>query len=386
MKKIYLFLSVVVISITLYGQVPNQFSYQAIVRGSNDELIINKPITMKISLFQSSLSGPLVYQELHSINSNSKGLISIAIGNGNIISGDFASIDWSQGPYFVNSEIDPTGGVNYSLTSNNQLLSVPYALYAANSHSGPKGDQGDQGDQGPKGESKVNVTVSLTGDSLKFEDGSFVIINGISVLNNPVTKVIFDIDGNSYNTKLFGNQYWMVENLKVSKYNDGTSIPNVPDINQWSSLISGAWSYYNNDAANNAKYGKLYNWYALNNTSNGNKNVCPSGWHVPSAIEWATLTSYLGYDGGKMKQVSNEWFNPNTNASNTSLFSALPGGTRYTTMMNNGFNGQGYFSFWWSSTNLICCYLKYNNGYVIIDNNNNNTSPKDGYSVRCVKD
>ncbi|MBP6459382.1 MAG: hypothetical protein KA264_04725, partial [Crocinitomicaceae bacterium] len=73
----------------------------------------------------------------------------------------------------------------------------------------------------------------------------------------------------------------MAENLKTSKYSDGTTIPNITDNTQWQNNTTGAWSYYNNDAANNAKYGKLYNWYAVSKTSNGNKNVCPTGWHVP---------------------------------------------------------------------------------------------------------
>ncbi|NDF60572.1 MAG: hypothetical protein EB100_05775, partial [Crocinitomicaceae bacterium] len=129
------------------------------------------------------------------------------------------------------------------------------------------------------------------------------------VTQNPTSGYgpnISDNDGNTYKTVYIGTQQWMAENLKVTKYNDGTSIPNISNNTQWSNLTTGAWSYYNNDVANNAKYGKLYNWYAVSPTTNGNKNVCPTGWHVPTDAEWTVLTDYLGGEnvaGGKMKEV-----------------------------------------------------------------------------------
>ena len=104
---------------------------------------------------------------------------------------------------------------------------------------------------------------------------------------------ITDAEGNSYKTVYIGTQQWMGENLKTSKYSDGTTIPNITD-NTWQNNTTGAWAYYNNDAANNAKYGKLYNWYAVSPTTNGNKNICPTGWHVPTDAEWTVLTDYLG--------------------------------------------------------------------------------------------
>ena len=132
-----------------------------------------------------------------------------------------------------------------------------------------------------------------------------------------------------------------------SKYNDGTIIPNIADDVQWWKLTTGAWSYYKNDAANNAKYGKLYNWYAVSPTTNGNKNVCPTGGHVPTDAEWTVLTDYLGgasVAGGKMKEVGiTSWNSPNTDATNTSLFTGLPGGYRISDGNFNliGYNGTG---------------------------------------------
>jgi uncharacterized protein (TIGR02145 family) len=199
---------------------------------------------------------------------------------------------------------------------------------------------------------------------------------------------ITDVDGNTYKTVTIGTQQWMAENLKVSKYNDGTTIPNITDNTQWSQLTTGAWSYYNNDAANNTKYGKLYNWYAVSPTTNGNKNVCPTGWHVPNDAEWTVLTDYLGGEsvaGGKMKEVgTTNWNSPNTDATNTSLFTGLPGGYRSS---NGSYSFIGNFGFWWSSTEnntnyAWSRYLDYGNGVAY----SYSYYESDGLSVRCLRD
>jgi hypothetical protein len=132
MKKFYTFISAVLISATLWAQAPQSFSYQAVVRSANNELVVNKPVGMKISLLQGSENGPVAYTETHTPTSNANGLVSIAIGAGTKVTGNFATIDWSKGPYFVKTETDPTGEISYTLTSVSQLLSVPYALYARN--------------------------------------------------------------------------------------------------------------------------------------------------------------------------------------------------------------------------------------------------------------
>ena len=203
-------------------------------------------------------------------------------------------------------------------------------------------------------------------------------------------QILSDVDGNNYKTVYIGSQQWMAENLKVSKYSDGTTIPNITDNPQWSKLTSSAWAYYNNDAAYNVKYGKLYNWYAVSKTTNGNKNVCPTGWHVPTDAEWTVLTDYLGgltVAGGKMKEVgTTSWNSPNTDVTNASLFSALPGGFRF----NDGsFFNIGYYGYWWSSTdfefNTLSALIRF------LNNNNGNANryyrdKKFGLSVRCLRD
>lgn len=162
---------------------------------------------------------------------------------------------------------------------------------------------------------------------------------------------IKDVDGNEYKTVTIGTQTWMAENLKVAMYNDGTTIPNVADNTQWSQLTTGAWAYYNNDSTNNAKYGKLYNWYAVSPTTNGNKNVCPTGWHVPTDAEWIVFTDFLGGENeapDKMKEVNTlNWNNSNSGATNTSLFTALPNGFRY---YNGDYLTIGNIGAWWSSS------------------------------------
>jgi len=180
----------------------------------------------------------------------------------------------------------------------------------------------------------------------------------------------------------------MGENLKTSKYSDGTTIPNITDNTQWSNLTTGAWAYYNNDATNNAKYGKLYNWYAVSPTTNGNKNICPTGWHVPTDAEWTVLIDYLGGSsvaGGKMKEVgTTNWNSPNTDATNASLFTGLPGGFR----SFNGYYGYiGILGGWWSSSENDTNYAWLRNLY-----NGSGLAGRDddykgnGWSVRCLRD
>jgi uncharacterized protein (TIGR02145 family) len=242
-----------------------------------------------------------------------------------------------------------------------------------------------------------NSTVNPTSknDSIVCLDNPNINFKSIGTPIGKFKDCIKDIDGNTYKTVLIGNQTWMAENLKTSKYNDGTNIPNVTDSIQWSKLSKGAWVYYNNDVANNSKYGKLYNWYSLNPTSNGNKNICPAGWHVPSFKEWTVLVNNLGgsteVEGGliiafdKLKEVSKDsWFGSYRETTNTSLFTALPGGQRG--LFSNDFKDIGFCGFWWiSSVNSFFLNLGENKE---IDEGfwNNGDCKSCGFSIRCLKD
>jgi uncharacterized protein (TIGR02145 family) len=176
----------------------------------------------------------------------------------------------------------------------------------------------------------------------------------------------------------------MAENLKVTRYRNGVVINNLTDNTQWQSNTAGAWSYYNNSATNNAQYGKLYNWFAVNNAN----KICPTGWHVPTDAEWTTLENFLGgtsVSGGKMKsQGISYWSSPNTGADNSSGFSSLPGGYRLDAGTYQGTNSEGI---WWSaseasSANAWYRYLEFNR----FDGFRANFDKGSGFSVRCVKD
>ncbi len=142
MNRIFTLLSAVLLSVSLWAQAPQQFSYQAVIRNSSNALVTSTAIGMKISLLQGSATGTAVYAETHTPTTNSNGLVSISIGGGTVVSGTFASVDWANGPYFVKTETDAAGGTSYSLTTTSQLLSVPFALHAKTAESIVGGNSG----------------------------------------------------------------------------------------------------------------------------------------------------------------------------------------------------------------------------------------------------
>jgi hypothetical protein len=135
MKKLIFTLSVLLLSIGAFAQAPQQMSYQAVVRDNAGALVTNQNISMRVSILQGSASGSSVYTETLNATSNTNGLVTTEIGTGTVVSGDFSTIDWVNGPYFIKTETDPTGGTNYSITGTSQLLSVPYALHAKTAES-----------------------------------------------------------------------------------------------------------------------------------------------------------------------------------------------------------------------------------------------------------
>lgn len=495
MKKVCLFLLALSCLFNLAAQQPQQFSYQAVVRGADNLLVVNKMIGIRISLLQGSENGDVVYVEKHTPSTNANGLASIAIGTGSIVSGNFAAINWSKGPYFIKTETDPSGVSNYTLTTTSQLLSVPYALYAGNgikrisansdtiflsndsyyinksststgNSSIPSGGGQNQvltrcdgeltwtnngfcpgkissldcnytvvqqgtlvkndtsgiilrfsytgGNLGvgdyinvqstgvfglnanggvsrlnngngsfdvrvtgkPTSSGKANFAFTFCGKSCSF---SLDVLESIGKYQSPLT----DIDGNEYKTVLIGNQVWMAENLKVTRFNDGTIIKYfVPSGNITTDSLArqgSVWSYYNNDASNN-KYGKLYTWYAVSPITNGNKNICPFGWHVPTKTEFDELVSYLGGNTNivpkKMKQTGIvDW---SLDASNSSLFSALPSGR----MDRRGYShGLNQYAYWWTTTSESFLLSNSNN-----INNFTYSDYRSGLSIRCIKD
>jgi uncharacterized protein (TIGR02145 family) len=217
---------------------------------------------------------------------------------------------------------------------------------------------------------------------------------------------ISDIDGNSYNTVLIGAQCWTKENLRVRRYNNGTSIlfdttgGSGGSSTTWQNLKIGAHTIYAHDSvatpSNRTKYGYLYNWYAAKGiyttgtiVSTDTLNICPSGWHVPTDAEWTTLTTELGGESvaaGKMKSIwTSFWNSPNTGATNESGFSGLPGGSRD---YAGSFTNIRSYAYFWSATEAINSFngwIRYlDSRYVIVDRYGNGKSV--GASVRCLKD
>ena len=133
MKKIFTLLLAFAFTTITFSQAPQKMSYQAVIRNAGNALVANNAVGMKISILQGSATGSTVYVETQNPTTNSNGLATLQIGGGAAVSGSFASIDWSKGPFFIKTETDPTGGTNYTITGTSQLLSVPYALYAGKS-------------------------------------------------------------------------------------------------------------------------------------------------------------------------------------------------------------------------------------------------------------
>lgn len=218
------------------------------------------------------------------------------------------------------------------------------------------------------------------------EQKTFTTLTPIFVEGSGVT----DIDGNNYRTVILNNQEWMAENLRSSKYANGDIIPNVTDNSEWENLSTGAWSYYNNDSQFNIVYGKLYNWIGVDDS----RNVCPSGWHVASDVEWTALENYLGgtdIAGGKLKEVgTSHWLSPNIDATNESGLTIRPGGYRFA---NGQFTAIGMDGNFWTSTEfdnfgspfIWARSLSHQLGSSFRGNEPKSNS-QIGFAVRCIKD
>jgi uncharacterized protein (TIGR02145 family) len=212
----------------------------------------------------------------------------------------------------------------------------------------------------------------------------FITLNGGST-------TVTDSDGNTYNTVSIGTQIWLKENLKTTKYNDGTPIPHLLIGEEWQHLTTPAYTWYDDDYEEyGSVYGALYSWYVVDPASNGNKNVCPTGWHVPSNDEFKVLFEYVGgtsVAGGKLKETGTEhWQSVNVGATDEYGFTALgAGGIK----ANYSWNIKRYGFFWTTTTaahNEEWVYeidLFHGNEDVSTDR----SQPKwHGVSVRCIKD
>ncbi len=204
------------------------------------------------------------------------------------------------------------------------------------------------------------------------------------------TNTVTDIDANVYETVKIGGQWWMAENLKVTKYRSGEAIPNVMDNSEWLYLNSGAYCCYNNENDNIGTHGLLYNWYVVNDS----RKLAPEGWHLPSDEEWKTLEMYLGMSqaeadkwgtlgrdsGSKIKSKSG--WPSDCNGTNESGFSALPGGYR----LSEDFHHMVDIAAFWSATE-VDSYSAW--GRMLGDSEDitrNWFDNRYGFSIRCIRD
>ena len=200
-------------------------------------------------------------------------------------------------------------------------------------------------------------------------------------------------DGREYDLVEIGGQCWFIENLATDQYRNGDPIPTGLDSRAWQNTTSGAYAIYNNDPANDANYGKLYNWF----TTVDSRGICPTGWHVPTDCDWMYLEGNLGIsltdqemvgdrgtnEGGMLKSMIG-WNSPNAGATNSIGFSALPGGYRSSF---GSYSLIGYYGQWWSSAEIDSDFawnreLYHGNAYL----NREGNYKQDGFSVRCVRD
>jgi uncharacterized protein (TIGR02145 family) len=368
-----------------HAQAPQKIGYQSEIRNLSGVLVTNTVVGMKLSILKGAVNGTAIYVETHLPTTNNSGLVSLEIGQGNVLLGTFSTINWNNGPYFIKTETDPLGGSNYILNATSQFLSVPYAYYAGNG---------------------IN-SLSAIGDTVYLNNGNSFIIPDISaanimqggscnlpnVFNDSITYgTLNDQDGHTYKTVQIGNQEWMAENLRTSKYRNGDPIDNLFNPTLWLAATSGGWTNYKYDSLYDCPSGKLYNFYAVADS----RNLCPTGWHVPTEFDWDSLinfidTSFINTAGGALKSIGAAiwqipyWHFPNTGATNSTGFSALPGGD-----ISLPYGDSDTGARWWSSTQGVFpndIFAKYielapSTAYAGI----HMTELEYGLSVRCIKD
>jgi uncharacterized protein (TIGR02145 family) len=377
------------------AQTPQRFTYQAVIRNPSNALLANQAVGMRVSILQGSATGTAVYVETHTATTTANGQVNLEIGGGNVVSGTMAGINWSTGSYFMRTETDPAGGTNYSLVNTTRPQSVPYAMHAATAANGVSNGTVSNQMMYWNGTAWVALNPGSNGQVLTICNGTLTWTTGgqcpvtvvpcppQNVFNTSITYVTMtDQEGNAYKTVTIGTQVWMAENLRTGRYRNGESIPIVSSAASWDGYNRSATCWYGNDSINNhCAYGRLYNWYVVSDS----RNLCPSGWHVPSDAEFTTLTNTLGGEsvaGGKLKSATG--WDLGGNGTNTSGFSGRPGGGRNA---SGAFTTQGSVGTWWTTT-------KIGNDSAWLRNITLNTVTVErgtdalaiGRSIRCLKD
>lgn len=372
MKTFYLSISLALISlVTITAQAPNAFAYQAVIRNASGAAVANQDISIRTRIRQNSISGANVFTEVHDVNTNAYGQVTLSIGEGTPSSGSFSAIKWGEFAYFIEVAVDLTGGTSYQIISTTQLLSVPYAQYA-----NVAGDL-------------QNVRVSATGDTLYLSSTTFVIIPGISLAQNNDWEVgepwLDPRDNHEYATVQIGNQIWMAENL-----NYGTRIAS--NLDMADNEVFEKYCYENNELYCDT-FGALYQWNEMMNYNPSSETpvqgLCPAGWHIPTLAERDTLVNFLGgltNAGAELAASGTDFWNDDF-GTNLYGFNALGSGRRRETSSGTA-DLKNQFYMWFSQENPGTP----GNGYFLRIVSNtvaaqlNHSDKRDGYSVRCIKD
>ncbi len=423
-KSTFLFLVSTLLISGVLAQSPLMFNYQAVLRDASGEPLASEEVVVDLAIMQGSVEGEEVFSETHTVSTNEFGLINLQVGSEATLEG----IDWSADDFFIQVSVDGT------IMGSSQLLSVPFALHSATSGDAFSGDYEDL-ENTPVLDDFIWMEEPETGDMLFYDGESWTAIpigeegqvltlqDGTPQWEEPPADdngddngngedTVTDIDGNVYQTAVIGNQEWMMENLRTTKYKDGTDIPTGLNDSEWGDDLDGAYAVYPHDGVAGIDseeemaelYGNLYNWHAVTNDG----GICPAGWQVPSYDDWNELVDYLidnhseidednvGNALKSCRQVDSplggecdteehpRWDSHDTQYGTDEFgFSAVPGGNRAIT---GGFFNIGSNAHWWSSTEISSTSAS---ARTIISSNSivNATTVfmVSGYNVRCVK-
>jgi uncharacterized protein (TIGR02145 family) len=328
-----------------------------------------------LSVIDQSPNGTVLYTETQTATTDGTGHFSVYLGGGTATQSSFSAIDWSNGNgKFLKVEMDGQGGTNYLTIGTTQLVSVPYAMHAKTV---------DELKIGTiiRGNNGTSYQLSIGANGPEWTPVAFNCGQAVSHL------------GESYPTVQIGTQCWFQKNLNAGNM--------ISDSNNQTNNATLEKYCHNNDATNCTTYGGLYQWGEAVQYKNGSSNstspnpafsgnvqgICPTGWHLPSDGEWSQLETFLGGStvaGGAMKSTSSLWTAPNTGATNSSGFSALPGNLRGT---NGSFGPIGGDAYFWSSTEFsnITAYRR-GITYNFSRSNRSDNYKEYGFSIRCLKD
>jgi uncharacterized protein (TIGR02145 family) len=410
MKKVITFLIPMAIGIlftaSVFAQSPEKMSYQAVIRNAADNLVTNTNVGMRIQILQTSEFGAAVYVETHSPTTNANGLVSIEIGGGSVENGDFKTIDWAKGPYFIKTETDPAGGKNYNITATSQLLSVPYSLHAKTADNGITPAQANaivantaktgittaQANAIVANTAKVSAATGTKTGDMQYWNGTkwvtvaagtegqvLTLVNGVPTWEKPAIPTVGSTDVYNHST----GKVWMDRNLGASRIatssNDAGAFG---DLYQWGRAADGhqkrtssnTSTISNSDKPGHGKFITSSNdwrnppnndlWHGVN----GINNPCSSGYRLPTEAEW------------EAERLS--WVSKDVDGAFASPLKLPVAGHRNNS--NGSLNQEGTFGYYWSGTisGGVARFLGFHGSNV----NMGSFNRAYGFSVRCIKD